>query len=561
MRLSEERRQQLGEILAKAVEAQRSREFYARYPEAPSPKIYGETANADGEAAFKAMLNTPFESLMQAPHTASVGEEESPYGFALGITYPSHSADELVSAARTAAKDWRRATPEERALVLIDALEASSALFFQVAYATMHTTGQGFMMAFQASGPHAWDRALEAVAQGYAEQSQFAPSATWQKQVGKDVWVTLEKSFHVVPKGVGVVIGCSTFPVWNTTPGLFAGLVTGNAMIVKPHPKAVLPIALLVASMQKTLAEHGFSPAVVQLAADSSAAPLTLALAEHPAVGTIDYTGGPAFGEVLEQSAARHGKVIFTEKAGVNSVLIDEVEDLGAVAQNIAFSLCLYSGQMCTAPQTIFIPSDGVTVAGQKVAYADVVSALVGAVRGLATHPKAGAPTLGAIQNPATAERVERVAAEAATVLLPSQPVEHPGFDGARSVTPLMVEAGLDRADLYGEELFGPISVIVPVESYRDGLDAMARLVRSKGALTTLIHTLAPEKKQQAVEELVYGAGAPVAFNFVGNIWVNQSAAFSDFHGTGANKAGNAAFADPAFVASRFNVIGVREVI
>jgi hypothetical protein len=50
-----------------------------------------------------------------------------------------------------------------------------------------------------------------------------------------------------------------------------------------------------------------------------------------------------------------------------------------------------------------------------------------------------------------------------------------------------------------------------------------------------------------------------VAFNLTGGLFVNQSAAFSDFHVTGANPAGNASLSDPAFVAGRFRVIGVRK--
>ena len=62
-----------------------------------------------------------------------------------------------------------------------------------------------------------------------------------------------------------------------------------------------------------------------------------------------------------------------------------------------------------------------------------------------------------------------------------------------------------------------------------------------------------------ASEDAIVNAGAPVAFNFNSFVWVNQSAAFSDFHGTGANPAGNATFADWSFVTNRYNVIGVRK--
>jgi hypothetical protein len=61
-----------------------------------------------------------------------------------------------------------------------------------------------------------------------------------------------------------------------------------------------------------------------------------------------------------------------------------------------------------------------------------------------------------------------------------------------------------------------------------------------------------------AIDAAVDG-GVAVAFNLTGGLFVNQSAAFSDFHVTGANPAGNASLTDPAFVAGRFRVVGVRK--
>ena len=50
-------------------------------------------------------------------------------------------------------------------------------------------------------------------------------------------------------------------------------------------------------------------------------------------------------------------------------------------------------------------------------------------------------------------------------------------------------------------------------------------------------------------------AGVALSINLTGGVFVNQSAAFSDFHGTGANPAANAALTDAAFVAGRFRVV------
>ncbi|MCL1598364.1 MAG: phenylacetic acid degradation protein PaaN, partial [Actinomycetia bacterium] len=77
------------------------------------------------------------------------------------------------------------------------------------------------------------------------------------------------------------------------------------------------------------------------------------------------------------------------------------------------------------------------------------------------------------------------------------------------------------------------------------------------GAITWLAYTV-DETVMDDVVEAAVDAGVSVAFNLTGGMYVNQSAAFSDFHVTGANAAGNASLTDPAFVARRFRVVGIR---
>ena len=63
----------------------------------------------------------------------------------------------------------------------------------------------------------------------------------------------MQKDYRIVPRGVALVIGCNTFPTWNAYPGLFASLVTGNPVIVKPHPRAVLPLAIIGGGRREVL--------------------------------------------------------------------------------------------------------------------------------------------------------------------------------------------------------------------------------------------------------------------------------------------------------------------
>ena len=101
-------------------------------------------------------------------------------------------------------------------------------------------------------------------------------------------------------------------------------------------------------------------------------------LATRPEVRIIDFTGSTAYGEWLERNAQQ--AVVFTEKAGVNAVVIDSTSDLTAMAANLAYSLALYSGQMCTTPQVLLIPAGGIVVGDAHVSVDDVIAALADAL-------------------------------------------------------------------------------------------------------------------------------------------------------------------------------------
>ena len=115
-----------------------------------------------------------------------------------------------------------------------------------------------------------------------------------------------------MPRGIALVIGCNTFPTWNGYPGLFASLATGNPVLVKPHPRAVLPLALTVQVAREVLAEAGFDPTWSRLAVERPGEGLAKTLAVRPEIRIIDYTGSTAFGDWLETQrpagAGLHGE-------------------------------------------------------------------------------------------------------------------------------------------------------------------------------------------------------------------------------------------------------------
>jgi phenylacetic acid degradation protein paaN len=546
------------DMLEHAVAATRSREYYSAFDESPSPRVYGEEAAPAGKAAFEALLGSPFP-LSTPGASGTVATEKSPFGFDLEVAYPrvtESGVDELLSAARAGMKGWRDAGPTGRVGVCLEILHRLHGRIFELANAVQHTSGQAFVMAFQAGGAHALDRALESIAYAHEEMTRVPETAVWEKP-GKGEPLRMEKTFTVVPRGVALVIGCNTFPTWNSWPGLFASLVCGNPVVVKPHPGAVLPLAITVQVAREVLAEAGFDPDLVTLAAEDPTDRIAAVLAVRPEVRLIDFTGSNAFGDWLEENARQ--AEVFTEKAGVNTVVVDSTDSFRGLCMNLAFSFSLYTGQMCTAPQNIYVPGDGIDTDEGHKSVSEVAAGIEAAMGKLLGDDARAVELLGGVVNEGVLSRLSTVG-ERGEVLIPSREVRHPAFEGAVVRTPTMVGLTSEDADVYETECFGPVSYLITTTGTDESIDLFRRTVTEHGAMTASVYSTSPEVTA-SMREAALDAGVALSENLTGQVFVNQSAAFSDFHGTGANPAANASYTDTAYVASRFRIVQSRRHI
>jgi phenylacetic acid degradation protein paaN len=541
------------DLLDRAVAAAGTREYWSAYPESPSRSVYGEDAAPAGERAFRELLGTDFPLDLPGAE-GTVATERSPYGFDLNVRYPKADPAALIAAARAATPAWRAAGPQGRAGVAAEILRRINARSFELAHAVQHTTGQAFVMAFQAGGPHAQDRALEAVAYALAATTRMPAAATWSKpQRGGDP-LTMAKTSTVVGRGVALVIGCNTFPTWNSYPGLFASLVTGNPVIVKPHPGAVLPLAMTVRTAREVLAESRLDPTLVTLAVEERGDGIAATLATHPEVRIVDFTGSSEFGNWLEANARQ--AVVYTEKAGLNTVIVDSTDDYKGLLRNLSFSLSLYSGQMCTTPQNILIPAGGIgTDAGHR-GPEEFAADLAGAVDKLLGDPKRAAGTLGAIVNDGVLSRVTE-ATGGPGVVRPTGEVRDEQWPDATIRTPVVVRLDATDEKVYTREWFGPVSFVITTGSTQDSLRLFVETVRHHGALTASVYSTSPEVIA-AAREAALDAGVHLSENLTGGVFVNQTAAFSDLHGTAANPAATASLTDDWFVTGRFHTLQAR---
>ena len=516
-------------------------------PYAENPRNYGETALDDGGKAFEAYRDAQFY-LDQPGVQGRCGEEISPYGLPLNVSYPSCSADALIAAAKAAMLPWVRAGIAARTGVCLEILARLNAGSAEMAYALMHTTGQSLAFAFLTGGPQAQGRGLEALAWAHQEMTQVPAQAEWQRNVSQ----RLEKRFMVAPQGVSLIIGSATQPTWNAYPALFASLATGNPVIVKPHPTAVLPLAITVAVARQVLKESGFDANLVTLLVADPDGPAARDIALKPDIRLIDYAGAPDFGNWLIDNARQSR--LFVETGGVNCVLVDSTYDYKALLKNLVLSLCLDSGQLRATPRVIFVSREGVQTPEGLISDEQFGRDLAFALGKFVEDPTRAVEVLGAIQSPATLARIQaaRDLAEAiADILRDSEPLNHPQWPAARVHTPLLIRAASDQHNLFMEERFGPIAIVVSTANAAESLALAETTMREKGALNFLVHATRAHV-QQLAEDVALRVGVSLSFNLTGAVLINQPAGFADFHASGANPAASCGMIDAAFVANRF---------
>ena len=550
------------QALEQAALACRERRYFSLFPETPDRHRGGVEAQAAGRARHAAALARPFE-IDQPGSLARAAAEVSPYTQApLGIEYPHASPDTLFALATRAMGPWANASVQTRLGVCMEIVDRLYERVFETAQAVMHTAGQSSLMSYAGSGTNALDRGVEALAYAQMAMSHVAPAARWERQFGSTL-IPLQKTYRLVPRGVAVVFTCATFPTWNAYPAMFANLATGNPVIVKPHPTGVLPMAIAVREFREVLAASGFDPNLVTLCLDTIDEPLGKVLVKHPQTAIVDFTGSARFGAWVEANA--WPALCYSETSGVNTVVIDSVDDLDAVIKSLATTMSLFSAQMCTSPQNIYIPKEGVKTATGRVDAAEFGERLAMAMQSLASDGKRAGAILAAIQSPSTLQLLDEIqerGAKTGRVLLESSSYTHPEFPQARTRTPLLVQvqAGAAGRALYGEERFGPVGFVIHCHDRDAALEAATSDAKQAGAITAFLYST-DEAYIERAEHAYSAAGAQLTINLTGPMPLNFAAAYSDYHVTGLNPAGNATLTDLAFVASRFRITQSRRLV
>jgi len=543
------------DTLLAAVEANSRRGAYTAYAPITPPNARDADEWVAARSGTTFMLSAPTSGRIRAAEVSPYTREP------LGVTYSAPSVDEALSAATAAWPALRDASVRTRVGVGLESLAMIHARGAEFAAATAHTTGQSLGMACTGSGTNALDRGLEALAMAWSALTRIPDQVEWSQSFGSST-VTLAKRYRARPVGPALVVACASFPAWNAYPAIMANLATGNPVLVKPHPHSVLATAMAVEVIRDVLVAAGLPADAVQLVVDTMDDPIAARIAEHPSTRIVDFTGSPVFGDWLERNLP--GTLVYTETAGANTVILDSTADLPATLRTLATGLSLFSGQMCTSPQNIYLPDRGVLTPDGPVSRDEVVAALVAALDELAASPRRAAAVCGALQAEATltalGDATERAEESGRLVRRPTT-FDHPDHPRARVITPLVVSHDLRTGhDLPDGEQFGPVAHLIACADTASAVEHATTSIREHGAISSYLYCT-DEVTIDSIVDAYADAGASLSVNLASSMPMQFAAAYSDYHVTGLNPAGNATLTDESFIAGRFRVIQDRRQV
>lgn len=296
-----------------------------------------------------------------------------------------------------------------------------------------------------------------------------------------------------LPYGVVGAITPFNAPVNLLVQKLAPAVAAGNTVVVKPAPAGTRTALRLAELFRAAGWPEGLFSVVT---GDRETA---LALAAHPLVRAVSFTGGTTAGEALARAAGAKKFLAELGSNAANIVLADA--DLAAAAKKIAAAAFEASGQQCISAQRVLV---------QKSVFEDFSAKFAAAAAALKVGP-ADDPTtdVATMVSSQAADRVMAMVADArqhgAEVVL------EPKRDGA-TVSPAILSLGSRAARLWREEVFGPVAVLVPF----DTVDEAIALANDS-----------PFGLQGAVFTTNLATALRFADDFeVGSLWVNEASRF-----------------------------------
>ncbi|MFE3069336.1 aldehyde dehydrogenase family protein [Streptomyces sp. NPDC059247] len=280
-----------------------------------------------------------------------------------------------------------------------------------------------------------------------------------------------ENRVYRVPVGVVGVISPFNFPFLLSIKSVAPALALGNAVVLKPHQNTPICGGTLVA---KVLEEAGLPAGLLNVVV-TDIAEIGDALLTHPVPKVISFTGSDRVGRHVATVCAQNFKQAVLELGGNSALIVLDDADVDYAVDAAVFSRFVHQGQVCMAANRILVDRSVETEFTEKFV-AKVRTLSVGDPADPATHI---GPLINSQQAEAVSSLVDQAVAAGATALL------HGTVDG-NLVSPSVLTGFAPDSPLLGQEIFGPVALIVPF----DGEEEAVRIANDTPyGLSGAVHT------------------------------------------------------------------------
>src|ERR1700761_2017364 len=260
-----------------------------------------------------------------------------------------------------------------------------------------------------------------------------------------------------VPLGVCALMTSFNHPLMILSKSLAPALATGNTVVIKPSEQTPITTLLLV----RLLKQAGVPDGVVNLI-NGEGRDAGAALARHPDVAKIVFTGGTAVGRDIGAAAAQHFALTTLELGGKGAVILLDDFDMERAINGAAFAAFIGAGQTCVCGARILV---------QRSVYDAFLERFRGKVESIRVGDPAEASTqLGPVISARSRDRIlgmlDRAREDGAKLLAGGNALPGEGFY-------LQATAFYDvdpNSEIGQEEVFGPVTVIMPFDDEADAL-------------------------------------------------------------------------------------------
>jgi len=356
----------------------------------------------------------------------------------LGTAQDVNSA---ASAARTAFATWSLISVEERAMVLENIVSGINNRSAELAHAICKEMGAPMRLATTAQ-----------------VGSGLAHFATALKLLRKFEFEEIRGTTRIVHEPIGV---CGFITPWNWPLNQIAckvapALATGCTMVLKPSEAAPVSAYLFT----EILAQAGVPAGVFNLV-NGDGPTVGAAIAAHPEIDMVSFTGSTRAGREVARAAADSIKRVTQELGGKSANLIlDDVVDFDRAVLSGTLQCFNNSGQSCNAPTRMLVPAkrmDQAIAAAQKA----VAKAVVG-------DPQNESTRLGPVVNSTQYEKIQQLieaGIDQGATLVAGGPGRPDGLTKGYYVKPTVFANVNNDMTIATEEIFGPVLCIIPYSS------------------------------------------------------------------------------------------------